>query len=107
MKYVRMLMMGLLAGSLVFCFSGCVVVRKGTAKLVSPVATQLSTGLMYQSDVELVRDGAPAFLLMLDALAETHADNPAVLMAAADAQVAYATGFVDKANKSRTKAMYA
>lgn len=71
MKYVRMLMMGLLAGSLVFCFSGCVVVRKGTAKLVSPVATQLSTGLMYQSDVELVRDGAPAFLLMLDALAET------------------------------------
>lgn len=107
MKYVRMLMMGLLAGSLIFCFSGCVVVRKGAAKLVSPVATQLSTGLMYQSDVELVRDGAPAFLLMLDALAETHADNPAVLMAAADAQVAYATGFVDKANKSRTKAMYA
>lgn len=107
MKSVRFIMMGLLASSLGLSLSGCVIVRKGAAKLVSPMATQLSTGLMYQSDVELVRDGAPSFLLMLDALAEIHTDNPAVLMAAADAQVAYATGFVDQANPARTRTMYA
>jgi hypothetical protein len=43
---------------------------------------------------------------MLDALAEAHPDNPAVLVAAADAQMAYATGFVDKEHKARSKAMY-
>ena len=43
---------------------------------------------------------------MLDALAASHPDNPAVLLAAADAQMAYATGFVDKEHKERAKAMY-
>lgn len=85
---------------------GCVLIRKGAARVISPMATQLSDGLLHQSDVELVREGAPAFLLMLDALAEAHPDNPAVLVAAADAQMAYATGFVDKENKARSKAMY-
>jgi hypothetical protein len=89
------------------CFaSGCVLIRKGAARVISPMATQLSDGLMHQSDVELVREGAPAFLLMLDALAEAHPDNPAVLLAAADAQMAYATGFVDKTQKERSKTMY-
>lgn len=86
--------------------SGCVLVRKGAAKLISPMAAQLSAGFMHENDVDLVRDGAPAFLLMLDALAEAHPDNPAVLIAAAEAQIAYATGFVDKAQKTRANAMY-
>lgn len=86
--------------------SGCVLVRKGAARVVAPMATQLSEGFMHQSDVELVREGAPAFLLILDALAEAHPDNPAVLIAAAEAQVAYATGFVGKDRKDRSKAMY-
>lgn len=86
--------------------SGCALLRKGAARVISPVASQLSEGLMHQNDVELVREGAPSFLLMLDALAAAHPDNPAVLIAAADAQMAYATGFVDKANKERTTAMY-
>lgn len=85
---------------------GCALIRKGAARVISPMATQLSDGLMHQSDVDLVREGAPAFLLMLDALAEAHPDNPAVLVAAADAQMAYATGFVDKEHKARSKAMY-
>ena len=92
---------------LVCCLAnGCVLIRKGAARVISPMATQLSEGFMHQNDVELVREGAPAFLLMLDALAEAHPDNPAVLIAAADAQIAYATGFVDKEQKARTKAMY-
>lgn len=86
--------------------SGCALLRKGAARVISPVASQLSEGLMHQNDVELVREGAPSFLLMLDALAAAHPDNPAVLIAAADAQMAYATGFVDKANRERTTAMY-
>jgi hypothetical protein len=86
--------------------SGCALLRKGAARVISPMAAQLSDGFMHESDVELVREGAPAFLLMLDALAEAHPDNPAVLIAAADAQMAYATGFIDRAQKERAKGMY-
>ena len=86
--------------------SGCALMRKGAATLVSPMATELSDGFMHQNDVDLVREGAPAFLLMLDALAESHPDNPAVLIAAAEAQMAYAMGFVDKSQKERSKRMF-
>lgn len=86
--------------------SGCMLVRKGAAKIVTPVAMELSDGFMRQTDVDLVREGAPAFLLMLDALAEAHPDKPAVLIAAAEAQVAYAMGFLDRTQKERAKAMY-
>ena len=86
--------------------SGCLLVRKGAAKIVTPVAMELSDGFMRQTDVELVREGAPAFLLMLDALAEAHPDRPAVLIAAAEAQMAYAMGFLDKAQKERAKSMF-
>ena len=86
--------------------SGCLLVRKGAAKIVTPVAMELSDGFMRQTDVELVREGAPAFLLMLDALAEAHPDKPAVLIAAAEAQMAYAMGFLDKSQKERAKSMF-
>ena len=86
--------------------SGCVLVRKGAAKIVSPMAMELSEGFMHQNDVDLVREGAPAFLLMLDALAEAHPDKPAVLIAAAEAQMAYAMGFVDPSQKERSKTMF-
>ena len=43
---------------------------------------------------------------MLDALAEAHPYNPAVLIAAANAQMAYATGFVGKEQKELAKTMY-
>lgn len=85
---------------------GCVLVRKGAARIVTPVAMELSDGFMRQTDVELVREGAPAFLLMLDALAEAHPDKPAVLIAAAEAQMAYAMGFLDKSQKERAKTMF-
>ncbi len=84
--------------------SGCALVRAGAARLVTPMASQLSEGLLHQNDLQLVREGSPAFLLILDALAEAHPDNPAILLAAAEAQLAYATSFVDQ--KARAKAMY-
>jgi hypothetical protein len=103
-RHPLILLPGLLAA--IALSSGCILVRKGAARIISPMATQLSDGLMHQSDVDLVHDGAPAFLLMLDALAEAHPDNPAVLVAAADAQLAYATGFLDQSQKERAKVMF-
>lgn len=98
--------LGLIGGLVCGLSSGCMLVRKGAARIISPMATQLSNGLMHESDLDLVHEGAPAFLLMLDALAEAHPDNPAVLIAATDAQMAYATGFLDQTQKERAKSMY-
>ena len=98
----------ILPGLMAICVlsGGCALIRSGASRMLTPVATQLSEGFLRESDLELAREGSPAFLLMLDALAETHPDNPGILIAAAEAQLAYATSFVDRSQKDRSKAIY-
>jgi len=87
--------------------SGCMVLRKGMEAATAPLADNLAKSLQKQSDLQLVREGVPAYLLLLDALVESSPDNPKLLLAAADAQTAYASAFVEPAEAGRAVAMYA
>ncbi|KAA9131066.1 hypothetical protein F3N42_11200 [Marinihelvus fidelis] len=59
------------------------------------MAANLSAAILNQDDPETVRDGAPAFLIMLDSFVEGSPDDPAMLGAAADLYAAYGVLFVD------------
>ena len=59
------------------------------------MAANLSAAIMNQDDPETVRDGAPAYLLMLDSFIEGSPDNAAMLGAAAELYAAYGVIFVD------------
>lgn len=72
--------------------SGCASV---VSSATNGVAANLSTAILNQNDPETVRDGAPAFLLMLDGFAESSANDPAMLAAAAELYSAYGVLFVD------------
>lgn len=61
----------------------------------SGLAANLSAAIMNQDDPETVRDGAPAYLLMLDSFIEGSPDDPAMLGAAAELYAAYGVIFVD------------
>ena len=61
----------------------------------SGVAGNLNSAIMNQDDPELVRDGAPAYLLMLDSFVQGAPDNVAALSAAAQLYAAYGVVFVD------------
>ena len=67
----------------------------------SGLAGNLNTAIMNQDDPQLVRDGAPAYLLMLDSFVEGAPDNEAVLSAAAELYSAYGVVFVDDPVRSR------
>lgn len=78
------------AGSVLL--SGCAsVVSSATGGL----ADNLSVAILNQNDPETVRDGAPAFLLMLDSFVEGSPNDPATLGAAAELYAAYGVLFVD------------
>ena len=87
--------------------SGCSLLRRGAFSAISPVADNMAKSLQKQSDVQLVKDGTPAYLLLMDGLLESAPDNPKLLLAAADANTAYAAAFVDKADGERVRAFYA
>jgi hypothetical protein len=65
------------------------------------LAENLSTAIMNQDDPELVRDGAPAYLLMLDSFVEGAPENVSVLAAAAELYAAYGVVFVDDPVRAR------
>jgi hypothetical protein len=78
--------------------AGCASVM---ATAGSGLAGNLNAAIMNQDDPELVRDGAPAYLLMLDSFVEGAPENEAVLSAAAELYSAYGVVFVDDPNRAR------
>jgi hypothetical protein len=66
------------------------------------MASNLNAAIMNQNDPETVRDGAPAYLLMLDSFIEGSPDNAAMLASAAELYAAYGVIFVqDKQRADR------
>jgi hypothetical protein len=77
--------------------SGCTNVANST---VSGFADNLSTAILNQDDPDLVREGAPAYLLLLDGLVQGSPDDPDLLGAAAELYAVYGTLFVDDASRA-------
>ena len=69
-------------------------VLSGCAAMISSAATNLSKNLssaiLNQDDPELVRAGAPSYLLLLDSFVEGRPDDPAILAAGATLYATYA-----------------
>lgn len=67
----------------------------GCASLVSSVTSDLSRAIMAHDDPDTVRDGAPAYLLMLDGFIQGDPDNEDTLQSGAALYAAYAGIFVE------------
>ncbi|MFZ5776227.1 MAG: TRAP transporter TatT component family protein [Thermodesulfobacteriota bacterium] len=65
--------------------SGC------AARLIMPVARPVMENINRQSDLELVCDGAPSYLLMIDSLIAGAPDNQALLLSGLQAHAGQAT----------------
>ncbi|MGA9575300.1 MAG: TRAP transporter TatT component family protein [Lysobacterales bacterium] len=59
------------------------------------MAANLGSAIMNQDDPETVRDGAPAYLLLLDSFIAGSPDNASMLAAAAELYAAYGVIFVE------------
>jgi hypothetical protein len=66
------------------------------------MAQNLSMAMMNQNDPDIVRDGAPAYLLMLDSFVEGAPKNVSMLSAAAELYSAYGVVFVDDPDRAMT-----
>lgn len=68
------------------------------------LAKTVSQAILNQDDLETVRAGAPAYLLLIDGMISENPDDPALLMAGARLYNAYATIFVDDAERAQIMA---
>lgn len=76
-----------------------VVVTAGCSSVMSSatsgLANSLTNAVLDQNDPETVRQGAPAYLLLIDGLIADNPKNPELLMAGAGLYSSYAGAFVD------------
>lgn len=89
------LLLPLLAAALL---SGCATV---VATAGGGMAANLNSAILNQDDPALVRDGAPAYLLMLDSVVEGSPENVTALSAASQLYSAYGVVFVDDPGRAR------
>ncbi len=81
----------------VFLFSGCATV---IAPMTSRVTEGLTSAVLDHNDPETVRQGAPAYLLMIDAMIEGDPDNTGLLIAGAQLYSSYTSGFVSDGERA-------
>ncbi len=73
------------------------VMRKATNQF----ADNLTNAILDQDDPATVRDGVPAYLLLVDGLVEGSPQNPDILLAGAKLYGAYVGGFVDDPERTQ------
>lgn len=72
-----------------------------TTLAAGDLSDNLSRAVLEQNDPETVRQGAPAFLLMLDGFISGDPDNQALLLSGSRLYGAYASAFVDDEQRQR------
>lgn len=77
--------------------SGCASLMSSAA---SGLAENLSSAVLNQSDPETVRDGAPAYMLLLDSFLEGSPEDPELLAAAANLYASYGAVFADEPGRA-------
>jgi hypothetical protein len=78
--------------------SGCMSL---VTSFTSGFAEDLGNSILDNPDVEMVQEGAPAYLLLVDALVTKSPDNPNLLMQSARLKSAYAAAFVTDTDRSQ------
>lgn len=71
--------------------SGCSSI---IGSLTGGVASNLSAAILNSDDPAMIRDGAPAYLILIDSLVSTAPDNATLLAQSAELHSAYAGAFV-------------
>ena len=87
------------------------LLMQGCASLVGSVtqnfASDLGAAILNSDDPHMVRDGAPAYLILIDSLLAGNDQNPGLLEQSAELHSAYAGAFVaepERAKKLHLKA---
>jgi hypothetical protein len=98
------LLAGALSVLLILATSGCasLIGRAGAG-----LGRDLGAGVLDQDDPQLVSDGLPAYLLLIDGLLRSSPDNPDLLLAGANLNGAYAGSFATEPERRKRLALKA
>jgi hypothetical protein len=86
--------------------SGCISTGSMVADGATALLKEVASAVSRQSDLVLVRQGVPSYLMLIDGMAQRYPDNPQLLLAGAQAYSSYAA-ILDESEQGRAVPLYA
>ncbi len=87
-------------------YSGCIPPKRLTVVAVGSILEDVARSSSKQSDITVIREGTPAYLMLIDGLIEAYPQNAELLVAGAKAYSAYAAVFSEDEDRERAKRLY-
>ena len=91
---------------LVLMLSACLPNKKLTVASTAAQLEDVAKSSYRQSDVRLVREGMPAYLMLMDGMVEAWPDNDRLLLAAAQGYASYASAFAEDQDENYARALH-
>src|SRR4030043_1478265 len=91
--------------SLFFLFlsSACMPCKRGTIAATASLLEDVVKSSYRQSDLRMIREGTPAYLMLLDGMGEAWPDNAHLRIAAAQGYSSFASVFLEDQEKEYAK----
>ena len=86
--------------------TACASQKKLTVGATATLLEDIAKSSYKQSDTRVIREGMPAYLLLMDGMVEAVPDNERLLIAAAKGYASFASAFVEDQDKAYATALY-
>ena len=93
--------------SLLFLPSACLPNKKLTVGATAILLEEVARSSNKQSDLRMIREGMPAYLMLMDGMIEALPDNEQLLIAAAQGYSSFASAFVEDQDKDYANLLFA
>ncbi len=92
---------------LLFLPSACLPNKKLTVGAAATLLEEVARASSKQSDLRILREGMPAYLMLIDGMIQALPDNDRLLIAGAQSYSSFASFFVDDQDKEYANSLYA
>jgi len=103
---VSVVLFYLFAPCLILAAAGCIPVKHTRVAAVALTLQDVAQAASKQTDTSLIREGTPAYLMLVDGLIEAYPDSPELLLAGCRAYGSYASMVADEASPRKAEALY-
>jgi tetratricopeptide (TPR) repeat protein len=86
--------------------SACLPNKKLTVGATATLLEEVARSSYKQSDLRIIREGMPAYLMLMDGMIEAWPDNEQLLIAAAQSYSSFASAFVEDQDKEYAKQLF-
>ena len=92
---------------LLFFLSACLPNKKLTVGATATLLQEVASASSKQSDLRILREGMPAYLMLMDGMIQAWPDNDQLLIAGAQSYSSFASLFVEDQDEAYARVLYA